>query len=179
MIAIFRAATLAFASVLLLSGCSTKLEKAVCPNSNVLGNTSEVTVFKKGMEGDPAGELFTVDITGVKATCSVDIDAGTTDSEVEISFRATRAPSGEAGSYTVPYYVASLLDGTNVLQKQILATAFSFQPGDVTTTFTVEVPSTVIRLENGKKPYQYSLLVGLQMTREQLDYSKSRGRYAL
>jgi hypothetical protein len=34
------------------------------------------------------------------------------------------------------------------------------------------VPSYANRMENGVKPYQYSLLVGLQLTREQLDYAK-------
>jgi len=174
----YGAAALALLSLLLLSGCETKLEKAVCPNSNVLANTSSVTVFKKGMEGDPSGVLYKVEVTGVTASCDFDLDQGTTDSNVEISFRATRAPNGDSGDYTVPYYVASMLDGTTVLNKQIFATAFSFGPGQSVTTFTADVPSTVIRLQNGKKPYEYSLLVGIQMTREQLDYAKMHGWYA-
>jgi hypothetical protein len=172
------AAALALLSLLLLSGCETKLQKTVCPGANVLANTSEVTVFKKGMDGDPSGQLYTVDITGVTASCDVDLDQGTTDSSVEISFRANRAPSGDGGTYTVPYYMASMLDGDTVLDKQILAAAFTFEPGQSVTTFTANVPSTVIHLQNGKKPYQYSLLVGIQMTREQFDYAKSHGRYA-
>ncbi len=178
MTVILRAAPLGLLSVLLLSGCQSTKEKAMCPSASVLANTSEITAFKKDMQGDPAGALYTVEITGVRATCAVDIEEGTTDSDIEVNFRASRAPSGESATYTVPYYLASMLDGMSVLDKHILATAFTFEPGQSVTTFTADVPSTVIRLQNGKKPYQYGFLVGIQMTREQLDYAKSHGRYA-
>jgi hypothetical protein len=39
--------------------------------------------------------------------------------------------------------------------------------------------STVpVRLDNGKKPYDYGILAGLQMTQAQLDYNKKMGRFA-
>ncbi len=36
----------------------------------------------------------------------------------------------------------------------------------------------MIHFENGKKPYEYGLIVGLQLTREQLDYANAHLRYA-
>ncbi len=167
--------SVAVLSILLLAGCQSAKEKAMCPTSNVLANTASLTVFKKDMEGDPSGELYSVEITGVALSCSFDKEEGTTDSDVVVTFRARRAPSGDTPTYTVPYYVASVLNGATVLDKHIYATAFSFQPGEATTTFTVEVPSYVVHLANGKKPYEYGMLAGLQLTREQLDYSKIHG----
>ena len=78
---------------------------------------------------------------------------------------ATRPPNGDAATYTVPYFVASVLNGTTILQKQIVATSFGFGPGEATTTFTANVPSTVMHLETGKKPYEYGMLVGIQRIR--------------
>ena len=78
----------------------------------------------------------------------------------------------------MPYYVASMLDGAQVLDKQILATGFGFAPGQAETSFSAEISSKVIHLANGKKPYQYGLLIGLQLTREQLQYSSTHARYA-
>lgn len=147
----------------------------MCPASNVLANTASLTAFKKGMEGDPSGEIYTVELTGVSLHCSFDKDEGTTDSDVVLSFRARRAPSGEAANYTVPYYLATMLNGAAIIDKHIYATVFTFQPGEATTTFTAEVPSTVIHFANGKKPYEYGLLAGLQLTREQLDFAKTHG----
>jgi hypothetical protein len=162
----------------LLAGCHTAAQLANCPPANVLASTAQRTTFKKGLERDLAGEVYTVEITGVRAVCSFDKDEGTTDNDIEIAFRARRPPSGDEANYTVPYYVATLLDGNQVLEKQILATSFYFAPGQAETTFTADVSSKVIHLANGKKPYEYGLLVGIQLTREEMDYSNSRGRYA-
>lgn len=175
---ILRAAALAGFSILLLTGCQSPKLRAMCPAVNVLANTASLTRFKDAMQGDPSGELFTIRVVSATTSCDVDTDEGTTDSSIEITFRATRAPSGDAANFTAPYYVASLLDGMTILDKKMLATAFTFAPGQSSVVFTETVPSTVIKFENGKKPYQYSLLVGLQLTREQLDYSKSHGRFA-
>jgi hypothetical protein len=170
--------TAAFAGLaLLLTGCQSAKIKALCPSVTVLANTSTLTKFKEGMQGDPSGELFTIEIVGTKASCSVDADEGTTDSDIDITFRATRAPNGEVGEFTAPYFVSTLLDGTTILDKKMLATAFAFRPGESTITFTENVPSHIVKFENGVKSYQYSILIGLQLTREQLDYAKKRGRF--
>ncbi|HEX4304181.1 MAG TPA: hypothetical protein VHZ78_15395 [Rhizomicrobium sp.] len=175
---LLRTAALAGLSILLLAGCQSAKSKAMCPAINVLANTSTFTKFKPGMDGDPAGELFRIEVLGAKGGCDFDIDEGTTDSNIDITFRATRPPSGESADFTAPYYVATLQDGTTMLAKKILATAFTFQPGETSVTFTDSVPSVPNRLQNGVKPYQYSLLVGFQLTREQLDYLKSPRHYA-
>jgi hypothetical protein len=74
----------------------------------------------------------------------------------------------------VPYYLASVLNGATILNKQILATPFSFAPGEASTTFTANIPSYVIKFANGKKPYEYGILAGIQLTREQLQYANKR-----
>lgn len=176
--AMLHAAALAGLSLPLLSGCMTPKEKANCPIIAVLASTSSLTMFKAGAATDPAGELYTVQMTGAKTRCDFDADEGTTDSDIDLTFRATRAPSGDAANYTVPFYVASLVNGSTVIKKQILAVAFSFAPGEASVAFSQNIPSTVIHLDNGKKPYEYSLLTGLQLTREQLDFDKKTGRYA-
>ena len=175
---ILRAAALAAVSLPLLSGCQTAAQRAMCPSINILANTSALTQFKPNMQGDPAGEMFELQMTGAKASCNFDVDEGTTDTNIDITFRATRAPSGEAANFTAPYYLASVQDGTTILSKKILATAFTFAPGEASVTFSENVPSTVMHLENGVKPYQYGFLVGLQLTKEQLDYIKNHGRFA-
>jgi hypothetical protein len=175
---ISRATALAGLSVLLLSGCQSAKEKAMCPVINVLANTSQMTVFKEGMQGDPAGELYTIQMTGAKASCSVDTDEGTADSDIDVTFRATRAPSGDASHFAAPFFITTVLNGATILNKTMLATTFTFEPGQASITFTENVPSLVVKFDNGKKPYEYGLLAGLQLTKEQLDYIKNHGRFA-
>ena len=176
MTALLRTAALAGLSILLLSGCQTEKERANCPVATVLASASYLTAFTPGMQDDPAGELYTVQMTGVSQSCDFDKDEGTADSDVVIAFRAPRTPTGDAGHYPVPYFVASILDGSNIQTKKILATTFDFNPGEASTTFTVAAPTYRTKFDNGKKPYQYGLVVGLQLTREQLDYNKKLDR---
>src|SRR5271155_1864321 len=104
-----------------LSGCQTAKSQANCPVANILASAASMTEFKAGMEGDPAGEIYSIRLTGVQSSCDFDRDEGTTESDVQLTFRATRAPPGDVVSHAVPYFVASLQDGNTVLNKQILA----------------------------------------------------------
>ena len=171
------AANLALA-VLVLSGCSTDEKKGLCPSANILANTATVSVFRDKMDGDPAGVLYTVQVTGVKTDCNFDKDEGTADAQLTVTFRASRTPTGEGGNYAVPFYVATIRDSSAIISKQVMSAPFSFQPGESSATFTADVPSYVVRFDNGKKPYDYGLLTGIQLTQSQLDYNKKMGRFA-
>src|ERR1700760_353137 len=157
-----------------LSGCQSAKQQANCPTANILTTASTMTEFRAGMEGDPAGEIYSIRLTGVQATCDFDKDEGTTDTDVQLTFHATRSPTGDTVSHAVPYFIASMQDGVTVLNKQILAENFSFGPGESEVTFSASVPTTHIKLDNGKKPYDYSLLAGLQLTRQQMDFNAGR-----
>ncbi|MBV9419604.1 MAG: hypothetical protein JO348_07515 [Alphaproteobacteria bacterium] len=178
MATLLRAAALAGLSAVLLAGCQSTIEKNSCPVVTVLATTSSMTVFKDGYQGDPSGQLYSIQATRVDSSCDFDRDEGVSDSNITITFRATRTPKGDASSYTFPYYVASVQDGSTILAKQAYTATVNFAPGEASTEFGVTVPSTVIKLANGVKPYQYSIVVGLQLTKEQLDYQNRSGSYA-
>ena len=163
--------------VLSLTGCSSDTPKVpTCPSAAVIAPASTLTTFKPGMHDDPTGELYTVGIANVKTDCTLDADNGTTDSTLALRFTAKRAPAPEAASYRVPYFVAVALEG-KVLAKRDIWVNFGFAPGAATAVFGDEVASTVINLENGKKPYDYEIVVGLQLTHDQLEYNKKMSRF--
>ncbi|MBD4186751.1 hypothetical protein GUH51_01905, partial [Xanthomonas citri pv. citri] len=81
---------------------------------------SWLTAFKAGMQNDPSGEQYTIQMMSVSQSCDFDADEGTADSELVINFRATRTPTGDPAHYPVPYFIASVLDGTNIQTKKIL-----------------------------------------------------------
>lgn len=164
-----------------LSGCSSDSDDASsmkCPSAAVLAPSSTLTTFRPELLNDPKGELYTIGVTQVQTDCDFDSDNGTTESSLTIQFRAKRAQGTAAASYHVPYYVA-ISQGQRVLSKVTFRVDFSFPEGATTTEFSDNVASTKINLENGKKPYDYEILVGLQLTHEQLDYNKKIGRFGL
>ena len=54
---------------------------------------------------------------------------------------------------------------------------FKFEPGQASTNFEEPVASTVIKIAKGKQAYDYQILVGLQLTKAQLDYNRKMGHY--
>ena len=175
---ILRSALVATLATVLLCACGTDRRRGLCPNTSILANTSQLTAFRDKMEGDPAGVVFEVTMSGVKGDCSFDPDEGTTDSSVSLTFRATRTPTGMAAEYSVPYYVAVTRDSTTIISKKVYSASFDFRPGEASTTFSADVSSVPIKLDNGKKPFDYGILAGLQLTQTQLDYNKKMGRFA-
>ena len=159
----------------LLTGCSTK-DDALCPGAAALVEASSLTGFAPGAAADPTHALYRVAVSNVTTGCSIDRRARTADSSLDIHFVATRAPTGEAVQYRVPYFVA-VRQGANIITKKIFWAAFGFEPGGASTSFSQSIDSTVIKIAGDKQPYDYQILVGLQLTRAQLDYNRKIGHY--
>jgi hypothetical protein len=171
------AALAAVAAVALLAGCSSSSKTKMCPTAGILVPTASLTTFNPTMHDDPAGIVYAISVDSVKTDCDFDPDNGTTDSSLEITFKATRPPSTDESSYKAPYYVAVAQEG-RILTKHQFWVNFTFPAGAPAATFTDTVASTFITLMNGKKPYDYEILVGMQLTHDQLDYNNKSGHYA-
>ena len=174
MLQILRKLAVVASATLLVAGCATEKYKN-CPAASVIVDTSIATLFKQGASPDPANILYTIEVAGIRSVCDVDKLAMNSDSSVDISFRATRAPNGGAVSYKVPYFVAvSQFD--RLLAKKLYVAEFSFAPGQTTATFSESADAIDVSAGKDKKTFDYVILVGLQLTKEQLDYNRASGR---
>jgi len=171
---IFRTLLVVLPALVLASGCASDKEKN-CPAASAIVDTAIATVFKNSASTDPTNILYTVEVTGVRSHCDVDKQAVNSISSVDISFRATRAPNGAAAEYKVPYFIV-VSQEERLLAKRIYMADFSFEPGQTTATFTQSAESIDVSAGKEKKTYDYNILVGLQLTKEQLDYNRASGR---
>jgi len=164
----------ALAAPALLWGCSTQI--TICPVAAILSETSTMTVFKPGTSPDPANELYTVSLTNAETSCSYDRKNGTTSSPLTLSFHATRPPSALGATYSVPYFVV-VNENAKLYDKKSYTLRFSFAPGAVSADIKQASRDVVIKIANGKLPWNYQLLSGLQLTPEQMAYNKKIGSY--
>ena len=162
----------------LVAGCgdSRGHKEAYCPGSVVLADASRQPMFPQGASADPANIVYTMEIVGVEGSCDYDKKGRDADASVEVHFRATRAPTGEAAVYNVPYFVA-VTQADRIINKQFFKVQIAFAPGASVAEATDTVPDTHIHTEQDKKPYDYQLVVGLPLTKQQLDYNRTSGRY--
>ena len=170
---LFRLAPLG--ALLLLLGCTSKI--LICPVPAILADTQSVTYFRPGTVPDLANELYTVTLMSVAGDCTYSTRTNLVHASLELSFRATRAPSSEAATYSVPYFVV-VHENAKIFVKRLYTLKFTFAPGAAVTTITQSPDELELAISNGKLPWNYQEMTGFQMTAAQIEYTKTRSRYA-
>lgn len=167
------AATILAAS---LAACSSD-KSGDCPTMTGITDASVKTVFRPGATQDPANVLYTAEIAGVTGGCDMDKKPPhATDANLTITFRATRAASGGEARYAVPYFVA-ITEGARILARTVYTTTLSFEPGQTVATATETIGSAHIDPAKDKQPYDYQILVGLQLTKAEVEYNRRTAHY--
>jgi hypothetical protein len=161
-------------ALLLVLGCSQRI--TVCPVPAILADTQSVTVFRPGTTPDPANELFTVSLVNSEGDCTYNTKDALVTASLELTFRATRTPTNERVSYSVPYFVA-IHEGARIYAKRLYSLKFSFAPGAATAVIKQSPGDVRVQVANGKLPWNYQQLAGFQMTPDQIAYAKNRSRY--
>jgi hypothetical protein len=164
-------------AALAVSSCADDKKIAFCPGMTAVLDAYMAATFQPGAPPLPTNALYTVEIVNVKGSCSFDKQGKTSDSNVTVTFGATRARPGDAAQYTVPYFVA-VTQGETIITKTLRKITFSFAPGEKFATFQDDIDDVSLVTDGEKKPYDYQILVGLQLTKEQLDYNRSMGIFA-
>ncbi len=162
----------------LLASCAAEKRLQKCPSTAVLAEASSLTAFTPGTVMAPANELYRLDARAAKTDCNIDKDNNTTDSNLEISFRARRAAGAGAAQYTVPFFVAINNSDGKLVLKKLYSTNIIFRSGQTVVDFMQPVDALRVPVVRGKQAFDYQLLVGLQLGQQQLDYNRKMGRYA-
>jgi hypothetical protein len=174
----FRAAALAVGAMLILSGCNDDTRIAQCPGAAILADAAVRPVLRQGAAAtDPSAVLYTVRLTGIETSCTLDRRLGQTDSNVTLTFRATRAPNGQAARYVAPYFLA-INQGARIINKRAFNAQIDFGPGVSSVTVQTAVNDTVLKLENGRLPSDYQFLAGMPLSAAEQAYVKTMGPYA-
>jgi len=169
-----------------LAGCTTYSsisayirsdKSSVCPDAVILASTSSLPGYNPSTGGDPSSVVYTIAMTNVTTKCSYDKSESTADARTKIFVHAERPSGGREATYRVPYFVAVTTNG-EIMDKKTYWMNFAF-PSDAAVVDANEVvESTVVKVEKGKHSYDYHLIVGFQLTKDQLDYNNKMGRYA-
>ena len=165
---------LALAGAVALAGCSTAIQ--VCPVPAILADTATYTAFRPGTTPDLANELYSVSLDQATTDCVYNNSTQVVRASLDLTFRATRAPSSVGASYSVPYFVV-VHEGARIYAKHAYTLNFTFAPGAAMSVIKHAPNQTRIKIDNGKLPWNYQLLAGFQMTDQQIAYNKAKNRY--
>ena len=159
-----------------LAACSTVgniiiPRKIVCPPTAVVAGTGSYTLFRPGPGRDVEDVKFDAEISKVRVRCRY----RGRGAAVTISFEVagTLGPAADTSVYRVPFFVAVSRDNEAVLGKRVFVSEHRFSAG-VDHSVQREELVQFIPLEKNQKPTAFEILIGFQLTPEQLEYNAFR-----
>lgn len=168
----WRQAVLA-ASVLVLAGCGvfSEPETRPCPRVSVLNEAERITQYKPGPGRDLIDVTFEGKVSGVRSDCKFDGDLLTVGSE--IAFTLERGPAAEGREVEFAVFIAVTDSAQAILAKEVFQSKVAFPEGLRRTSGTEEFEQ-VIPLAEGETGDDYEIIVGFQLSGEQLELNRSR-----
>ncbi|NBX66094.1 MAG: hypothetical protein EBQ96_03755 [Proteobacteria bacterium] len=147
-----------------------------CPGVEVLPDTKSITYFDDPM-GKPTGALVArAQLIDIKGGCDYTANSVVVDIDMVMQGKIT-----DKGRYdgrrdleafmTFPYFVAIMAPDGKMIDKKIMATAMRFKPNIDDLDHAEKITQT-IPLDNMALGPQYTITLGFQLNRAQLDYNR-------
>lgn len=167
----FAAAVLA---PLALAGCGGDGESfaPACPGAAIVRDAADITRFR-GPSRDLTDMALDGRITGLQGKCArAGRDAVLTT--VTPALELTRGPAAQGRTAELAYFVA-VGQGERILDKQVFALRAEFPPNTDRVRLSGDDVELRLPVKPGETAAAYRVLVGFQLTPEELELNRSRG----
>lgn len=160
---------LGLAGTLLLAACASEPETRPCPQAVVLSDAARQVKFS-GQGRDLTDVLFEASIATGSLVC--EYDGNVLDVDLQVRVVAARGPANSDRLANVTYFVAVARSDQTVLARESFDIAIPF-PGNRTRVSGLEEIGQVITLQGDEHGGAYRIYVGLDLTREELEYNRA------
>ena len=146
----------------------------ICPSTGVLSDAVTVTKLKPGTQAalpNPANIAFAAEMSQAKLDCNY--NRGQNKLSVDLSFavKAARGPAAMGPDPQLDFFVAVVDADNNIISK----TVYHGKPdmaGRPTNIYMQSVDNFPVPLGMDKRPYDYEILTGFQLTPDELAYNR-------
>jgi hypothetical protein len=146
----------------------------VCPATGVLSDAASVTKLRPGTPAamtKPADVSFQALMSQAQLDCNYDRVANTLVVNVKFAIKASRGPALSGANPQLPFFVAIIDADNNVLVKNV----YNSDPqmsGRPSATYTETVSNFPVPLAEDRRPSDYEILTGFQLTPDELAYNR-------
>ncbi len=167
----------AAAALSLLSACSWfgmgdgDSKRMVCPGAAILGDAEKVTQFKSGTGRDLTDKMFEAEIRNLRTTCKHRPGRLIVDMTFELV--ATRFPAAKSREGDFSYFIAVTDKSGRVLAKETFNSRIAFA-ANRRRAGTVEETEQSIPLQAQATGADYEVLVGFQLSANQLQFNRRK-----
>ena len=139
----------------------------LCPNVVVLAEASSII-----LQGSGTGASYTAHIAEATRECR--LEGGTIFLDIKLWIKGERSDDTTMAELTLPYFVTSTERDRRVIQKLRYDRLLVFVKGASHAAGSESIANIQIPIEQGKDSWNYEIVVGFQLTREQLEYNRAR-----
>eukprot|EP00435_Cladocopium_sp_Y103_P077169 s1_g908.t1 len=160
----------------LLSACASEAEVELqqslpCPGVGILGGAESLTSFT-GSGNDITDIALTAELERVVSQCEYDIDDGIIYVDLAVRGVAEIGPAATSRVVAVPMFIALTEVNSRVLRKDTFMLPLTFEGNQRTTSFIHTIEETKVPYVARIDGSAYEILVGFQLTPEQLAFNK-------
>lgn len=142
-----------------------------CPRANILSDAASIVKYREGSGRDLTDVEFEGEITALSAKCEYVKDNSVIDMSVTVTIDVSRGQALASSEERKVIYFVSIVDRLNqqILNKAQFEVPFKFPSGrNRLSTGGNEQISERINLRPGRNGIDYEVLVGFQLSEEQL-----------
>jgi len=167
------APTLLLGAVLLVAGCTrfTEGTNLSCPRAVFLGGTDTLVRFAPDAARTERNVAAQFELYDMQYSCR--ISSRRAEANVTFAVSGMRRSSAVAENHEVPYFIVVTNQQGAVVAKHNFTARLRFPAGGNAATITERVEVT-LPLAEGQRAVGFELVVGIQLTREELDYNLAR-----
>jgi hypothetical protein len=171
-----RVGYIAACAALAATGCSSDdLEQSKidysCPRVVVLADASTVTEFTPGALEAPENKIYTARIANTSAQCETEKGLITANVVFDIRIAAGTAPA--PGPMQLQYFLAATEIDQRVTGKVVRAINVVLPPGVPEVQAQTSIDGVQIPIAEGRTNRNYELVVGFQLTPQQVQYNRT------
>ena len=154
---------------------SERLLATPCPQIQIVKDLGSLSDFTDDQRTFYENMIAQMDIKKRQSSCELATSSATVD--LALLFTGTLGPKARQQKsdkpfLTYPFFVAVTGPNGKIMAKEIFAVSMSFETGETTRTHT-EYLRQIIPVRSKETAFQYQVLVGFQLSPEQLNYNRA------
>ncbi|MDH3336068.1 MAG: hypothetical protein OEL50_05435 [Rhodospirillaceae bacterium] len=159
-----------------LAGCSTTTNDTSleCPEVSILSEGSNLVRFAPGTRAAEQNIIHEELFDGFGGSCEHNIDDGVMSVEIIPQITSIKGPANTDGMARFEYFVALSDDRGKIINKQRFPVTITYPDDSGQTVWQEEIPVVLtLPLKDGESAAKWRVFMGLQLTRDELKYTKS------
>jgi hypothetical protein len=160
-------------AALLLAACGIfgPGEVKVCPRVSLLGDAAKMTRYRDGPGRDLTDVVYEAKVLDVNWSCKYLDNRVRVEATIDIV--AQRGPASGGANAQVPFFVAIIDASQEIIAKKTFASEVEFRDGRRRAGIREEIEQIVF-LKKDEIGTDYEIIVGLQLTEQQLQQNRGR-----